>query len=516
MAHPLAVIDELESAGMHFRATHTARGGLSQLAPISSLPTEILSHIFQLVANPCVFMVIDCEDSDSEVSGLDEGEVQNADNSTGLVRRRNKSEQLENFPTDLDCLSRVCSYWRQFAINTPSLWTHVDIVPHTLLHKELFARAETYIARAAPLPIELHAADLNPLVYDEEDLRQLLKLVHNRINSLDIAVTYCWRQFHILILEELFLDRTSASTGLTKLTTSWSPLNYELDEFFDWFEHSHDGFLHLTTLRLHGMFPVWGSIAYHNLVDLRLTPPSDIRWTRISESQLRSILEASPGLRILYFALHIVDRQPHDEPVAPVRLSDLELVSISTYRGDEDVLLQPGYILRMLAPGSNPLRLTICHNPDDDNLNDPNYCPGELVEFFRRSNIAKFCAKYSCPQLDQLLRFAPDLEELAFDTCAFGWQKDSLLKGSDPATPRSNSLVLHNCSLNIEHLEVLLDYYPTKSLILSKCNLKYIEDSSEVGGPVRQVSDLSGRYPATKFDFQASDPTASWNLIDCT
>ncbi|CAE6469775.1 hypothetical protein ACGC1H_000281 [Rhizoctonia solani] len=562
-AQPLAVMEELENAGKHFRAAldqylsvcsrmgdlsssvlrnipqkymhhinaeiahfscyeskvkqaeaavNQTRNRLSQLAPISSLPPEILGRIFQLVAKPCDLTVINSEEPDSETSSSGESEDWNADTDRPSKRRHKPALQLENFPTHLDCLSRVCSYWRQLAINTHSLWTHVDLLPHKLLHKEFFSRADTYVARAGPLPIELHVADINPLAYNEAYLRQFLRLIHNRIDTLNIAVTYEWRQFHTLILDHFFSDHTSASTGLTKLTTSCS---LEVDEFINWFEEPHNGFVHLTILHLHGMFPVWGSTAYHNLVDLRFTPASDTRWTRISEPEFRRILEASPRLRILHFALHIVDRQPDDESVPPVQLHDLEAVSISTYRGSEHVILQPGYVLRMLAPGSKPLRLSICHRHHGDNFNDPVPGPEELFKFCQRSNIAKFCARYSRPRLDQLLCFASNLEELALDACVFGWQSDDLLQRSNPATSRLNSLVLHRCSPSLEQLEVLLEQYPTNSLILSGCYWEYIKDSG-VRGPVRQIMDLLGKYPSTRFSFQASSPTANWNLIDCT
>ncbi|KDN38551.1 hypothetical protein RSAG8_09440, partial [Rhizoctonia solani AG-8 WAC10335] len=329
-AHPLAVMDELERAGKQFRAAldqylsvcsrmgdllssvlrnvpqtylhHInteiahfpsyepkikqaeatvcgARNRLTQLTPGSSLPPEILGRIFHLVAKPCDIIVHKDEEYDSQTSGSGSSEVVNADIGRDSERRRNK--QLENFPTHLDNLSRVCSYWRQIAINTPSLWTHVDVLPHKSLHEAFLARAEVYITRADPLPIELHVSDPYPLAYNELSLSRFLSLIHGRINSLNIVVNFRLRQFHISILDELFVNRTSASTSLTKLTTSFPSADGDADQLIDWFEDDHDGFFHLTILHLHGMFPVWESMAYHNLVDLRLTSPSDERWTII-------------------------------------------------------------------------------------------------------------------------------------------------------------------------------------------------------------------------------------------
>ncbi|CAE6430867.1 unnamed protein product [Rhizoctonia solani] len=491
------------------------RNRLPQVTPISLLPPEILVHIFHLVANPCDIRVIDAEDSGSDTStSSNTSEDWNADAGGDLERRRHRTLQLDNFPTHLDSLTHVCSYWRRVAINSPSLWTHVDFIPHKSLHRELLARAETHIARAGQLPIELHVMDSNPLAYSAATLRRFLSSIRHRVRSLNVAVTHNWRQFHGAVLNELFLNHASKPTALTKLTTSFPMADDETDEFVDWFDDTNDGFGHLTVLHLHGLFPLWRSVAYHNLVDLRLSSPSDERWARISELALQAILEASPGLRVLHFALQITDRQRDDKSIIPVHLNHLEVLSISTYRGREEILLRPGHVLRLIAPGSKPLRLSICHSLEEDDLNGPGFSYSELVKFFRRSNIAKFCTKYAYPQLDRLLCHASNLEDLALDSCMFGWQGTKSLHRSSPATSRLNSLILHNCSPSLDQLEVLLEQHPAKQVFLCRCHWGDIEDPFLVQSPFERVLELFGRYPDTKLITQPSNPTVSWDLVD--
>ncbi|KAJ1300317.1 hypothetical protein OPQ81_005138 [Rhizoctonia solani] len=491
------------------------RNRLFRITPMAALHPEILAHIFDLVAKPCDLRVIAAEDFDPESPTCsDQSEDRNADPRSGLERRRYRTWQLDNFPTHLDHISRVCSYWRRVAINSPSLWTHIDLIPHKSLHRELLARAEMYIARAHQLPIELHAVDSNPLAYNRAILSQFLSLIRDRVKSLDIHVTHSWRQFHFLVLNGIFSDRTPYPTVLTQLTTSFPMADDDTDEFIDWFIDNNDGFRYLTVMHLHGLLPLWGSAAYHNLVDLRLTSPTDERWTHIPEENIRNILEASPGLHILYFSLQITGQPRDDESAIPVSLNNLEVLNISTYRCNEDPVLRPGDILRLLAPGFKPLRLSIWHSPKDGDFDDHGFSLEELIGFFKRSNVTKFSAKYACPQLDKLLCYAPNLEDLAFESCMFGWQGTNLFRRGSPVKSSLNSLVLYHCSPSLDQIELLLQEHPAEQLLLCRCDWDYIEDSSGVRSPVRQVSELLERYPTSKLIIQPSNPTVHWDMID--
>ncbi|KDN38549.1 hypothetical protein RSAG8_09438, partial [Rhizoctonia solani AG-8 WAC10335] len=481
--------------------------------PITSLPSEILAHIFHLVAKPCDLIVVPKREPVSWNSTSSEG------SSADSERRLKKIWHLKNFPTHLDNLTHVCSHWRQIAIATPSLWTHIDILPHESLHRGLLARAETYVTRATQLPIKLHVADTIRFGYSDASFGQFLSSVSSRVESLDVAVIYGRRSFHDFIFAKLFSPHTTRSKNFTKLTTNFAMVVDRINEFITPFDVTDDAF-HFTTLHLGGLFPCWDSKVYYNLVDLRLqTAPHYEHWTRIREQELRIILEASPRLQIFHFALLITNRQRDDESVIPVRLNDLAVLSIFTDRDELDPILKPGHVLRLLAPGSKPLRLSLWHNfhvydSNDDDIHLDDLSLNELAKFFQRSNLIKFCSKDECPQLDWLLSYASNLEDLTLDSCSPPLLPCSPVRSNNPITPRLHSLILQNCFLSLDQLEVILQQCPTGLLTLSKCNWTTGEIIFEAWNPVRRVSELLERYPVTKLIFQPSNPIWSWDFIE--
>ncbi|CAE6504397.1 unnamed protein product [Rhizoctonia solani] len=512
-----------QALGWAEATVNRVRNRIPQLTPISSVPPEILTHIFHLVANPCDLLDSNYEDSDSSTSPSLSEYSDNDSSSSRPKRPRSKALRLENFPTHLDRLTHVCSYWRRVAIDSPSLWVHIDFFPHKTLSASLLIRAETYAARAAELPIELHVADDSPAVYQDAPLRQFLTSIRNRVKSLDIAVICRWKYFHQLVLNELFPDHLSDSQAgiFTKLTTSFPMAGDETDEFFDWFDDTNNSFLCLTVLHCRGLFPFWGSTAYNNLVDLRLTPASDTYWTRISERELRNILKTSPGLRIIHFGLYMSHRQRDDVSVKPAPLNDLEVVSISTDRGVHDPVLRPGDVLRLLAPGSKPLRLSIWHRYhkyyETANGNYDEFSVDELVRFFQRSNVTKFYTKGGFPGLNQLFGRASNLEDLAFDSCAILAGDADFPPPDIPTFPRLNSLIFRNCILRSPPLQAMLRVYPADQVILSACNLFRLGLPSFSRGPVAQVSTPLEGFPNTRlvvYDNQLFDPITKWELVD--
>ncbi|CAE6416894.1 unnamed protein product [Rhizoctonia solani] len=508
----LSYQQKLAQAGAAIRRV---RNRLSRLAPITTLPPEVLTRIFRFVASPCDMIQAPNPETLDLETPTSPSEISDADDS--VEGPRSKSLQLQNFPTHLDRVTHVCFYWRWIAIGTPSLWTHIDFIPNQSLHRKLLVRAETYATRAARLPIELHIADDNPLAYDKVHFCQFLSSILSRVKSLDIMLIHSWRSFHSLVLNKLFLHPAPESTVLTKLVGSFPTADDTLNEFIDWFARTNGSFFRLTVLHLRGIFPLWQSVAYHNLVDLRLFPPRDTRRTCISEPQLQNILSASPGLRIFYFGLQITDRKQDDEPTVPVCLNDLEVLYISTKPSEDDTNLKPGYVLRLIAPGSKPFRLSIWHDfIYIDHVDDETFSLDELVKFFQRSDITKFClgGSYSIGLLCQLLCYAPNMKNLVLDSRTSIWNSPIPFKQYDPVSFRLNSLVLHNCIPNVEEIERLLQQCSTNLLEMSYCGISVCHAGQD---PVVQVRDLLIRYPDTRFVVswnQFSDPTAGWDLVE--
>ncbi|EUC58542.1 F-box-like domain protein, putative [Rhizoctonia solani AG-3 Rhs1AP] len=471
------------------------RNRVAQITPIASLPLEILGHIFHLVAKPCDLVPSNLGESNSN-SGF-------------------------STPTKPNHVINTCSHWRRTAITLPSLWTHIDILPHKLHQSGFVARAETYVTRAAQLPIELHIADTSPFKYDSAPFGRFLSSISTRVQSLDMAAIHGREPFHNFIFAKLFSSDGSQSI-CTNLTTNFAKAHYIIDDFLDCFDVIDNTF-HFTALRLRGLFPGWNSKVYSNLVDLRLlTAPRDDRWTQIPEHKLRNLLEASPRLKIFHFSLQITNQQPGDTPPNPVRLDDLEVLGISTYRDPFDAILQPGYVLRLLAPGSKPLQLSIRHDfqvfdPYDDDAEEiyvhvDEFSLDELVKFFQRSNLTRFCVKDRCPELGRLLSYAPNLEDLALDSFEFSLTANNPLRHGGSC--RLNSLILLKCYLSVDQMDLFLKHCPADLLTLFKCRLHSEEGLFVKGESVERLPKLLERYPATKLIFQSSNPTACWDVID--
>ncbi|KAG8713212.1 hypothetical protein FRC11_012953, partial [Ceratobasidium sp. 423] len=99
----LASILSYEGRVRDARLTMTrARNRLFSFTPINSLPSEVLTHIFEMVvvSQPCILSTC-----------YDEASI-NRDHA---------------YP---DLLMQVCSRWRHIAESHPSLWEHIDFVPN--------------------------------------------------------------------------------------------------------------------------------------------------------------------------------------------------------------------------------------------------------------------------------------------------------------------------------------------------------------------------------------------------
>ncbi|KDN33136.1 hypothetical protein RSAG8_13775, partial [Rhizoctonia solani AG-8 WAC10335] len=153
-----------------------------------------------------------------------------------------------------------------------------------------------------------------------------------------MVVTGGFGPFHRCVLESLFsyndsiLKKLVFHSGGEHLDAFIVPFSFELgdlDREFNNFalnlteRQIGRGFSTINTLHTHGIFPSWSSIAYHGLVDLRLLSTS--YWSNTKEAQIISVLNSSPGLRIIHFGLQIQDSDPDVKHVPPVYLQDLQV-----------------------------------------------------------------------------------------------------------------------------------------------------------------------------------------------
>ncbi|KAL5632254.1 hypothetical protein ACGC1H_000302 [Rhizoctonia solani] len=367
--------------------------------PINSLPPEILTRIFYLVlAQPCNLHLLSPGDK-------------------------------THYPIYPDYLAQVCSLWRDIAISTCSLWCHLDLSPDEPYYEELIARAERHIARAGTLPIELHIADnknehFRSMNRNHINLFELVSRISSRVNALEF-ITEDILDFHHEVFMRLLLGRPSNFTKFTTrrghnysdaLILAGSADSDELDEEFTLFQLNvtqdqiQNLFAPLTVLRLHGLFPYWSSTAYQGLVDLRLLSRNSRPRTPIREGQFKTILASSPGLRILHFGLNILDPIPDNQQIIPVHLPELQVVKIFPLHPIAEANQCPSRLLRLLAPGTKPLRLSI----------EDYYIPGagleaEMERFFARSRVVRFYTRVVFPPMNLLCHHAAHLELVVLD-----------------------------------------------------------------------------------------------------
>lgn len=380
-------------------AISLARNSAPAVVPINSLPSEILTRIFHLVLS----------------AGYKSGNPLYVSNKT--------------LPQDL--LSHVCSRWRQIATSTRTLWSHVDLALYRYPYQTLLNRAETYIARAGHVPLDVRAYIGDSVSRCEPStnasLVQLFATVAPQIQSLELYTHGAVTELYCSIFQSCFARGVPGTFTKFVLWTDEDTIDGPSHDFIETINNSTntrslvldlpqqllDDFWHpITVMRLRGLYPYWTSKAYHGLVELRLTSSS--RLVSIPESHLINILTASPGLRIFSFGLLVVDSCPVRAPVVPVYLSELEVLAFVTTRDHTEDEYAIATFFRLIAPGSKPLTLSIVQY----DYSDIHMLDDEFKKFLSRANVVelRLAGGGTYPLVAGVLRLSPHLRVLALES----------------------------------------------------------------------------------------------------
>ncbi|KAG8690235.1 hypothetical protein FRC11_013015 [Ceratobasidium sp. 423] len=464
-------------------AVKRARNNLANV-PINSLPAEVLAHIFHLVLaqQSCPLHATDHWDMENPVT----------------------------FPKYPDALSHVCSRWRQIALASRVLWSHIDIALSCPLSRGFHDRAEAYVVRAHPMPLDIHLIDpgrLQPaeesepaaddtssglsslgapdrfdewddLMYDNnpEEFTFLSSSEAPYIRTLGLLVHYEYHPIHSRAMEHCLANCLLGS--LSELTVHVPNEGYTTPTFFETrSDSSTSTYLCLseqqlervwhsvTTLHLQGKYPPWASTAYHGLADLRLSGGRDI-----SSSNLVNILKASPGLRILHCDFRISDSPSSGASVTPVSLQELETLDLKEM-SEADV----GCFLQWLKPGSKPLQLSFRGNPTSSMLEG----------FFSRSNVQELRVKaefrYSGAELpSNMFYLPPQLRILVIAN----WGRSTFygsggmypplgVHETSPPLELDELYMLSCCYDNFHIFRETVQKYSPRRLILWACNITH-------------------------------------------
>ncbi|KAG8740943.1 hypothetical protein FRC11_015074 [Ceratobasidium sp. 423] len=470
------------------------RNNSPTIVPISSLPPETLTRIFQIVV-----------DNQPEI----------------LDATRAPFKVSLSFPKYPETLSHVCFGWRQIAIGSHGLWTRIDLVLHHPFGPGLLARAKNHAALAGSLPLDVRMIDPTvdrdraygkPREFEFEDF-DFLAFAETPISGLSLVcyhglqvehynfIGYCIMNGTEQTLEQFVIRDVCGRGGPYYFLESRSTNHHGRKGFqIDLSEQILDRFWSSTSvLRLAGLYPHWTSRAYHQLVDLRLGS-DEAGSAPISEAQIIGILRASPGLRIFHLYLEPTDPLPDDAPISVVRLDELESLNLSS------ITINPSQILRFLTPGQNSLQLSIGGKPT------------EVVEqFLRRSNVTqlRMVAWETYPPAN-LLCLCPNLRLLVLDVWGnieevnFQTTLDQEGEGA-PAIPTSiQSLYVLRCEgLGLADLQQTVKRHSVQKLTLWRTYPKVRSGSSSRNA---YKSEISALCPVVNFlEGRNQSPMDNWD-----
>ncbi|KAG8795833.1 hypothetical protein FRC12_008986 [Ceratobasidium sp. 428] len=344
---PLSVAEHKlrESLAFLCRTRNTSQS----IVPINKLPAEILSRVFE-----CVHSQQDCVD--------------------------NINVDLRLSP--LAVLPSVCASWRQVALDTPPLWTHLDFFGENGSYST--SRITLWLQRARHAPLHLHFKRYR--FFEDEGLTTETGNMLSRAGSF----TFESESSESLFKETLDLyNKNGRSDRLKAITIRTNYWHSEISEHFNWscFVPSS-----LTTLKL-----------FHS--SNRITPSLD---------ELMTLLSRTTNLRTLIVrAVSIISGQNKSYP--EISLPNLEyFASYPTNSTRRDYLGVTKRLLQSIIPGACELEAWIDMGLPADEEHD-----SAIRKFLERARVTRLHIGYFNHgdelRLARYLDYLPELQVLSMD-----------------------------------------------------------------------------------------------------
>ncbi|KAF8596333.1 hypothetical protein BDV93DRAFT_528113 [Ceratobasidium sp. AG-I] len=461
------------------------RSTTSLPAPINHLPLEILSYIFLISKNYC----------DHE--------------KTSPYR---------------DGFSEVSVYWRRIAINTPALWTHIDISVGGY-RSYRYESTRLYLERSCELAVHIH-------VYESEDdydnstsdteihqLTALLAPCLPRVGTLELESDSLSKRLIESILD-FWMD--NGVPGSTSVLSVCRPINAKpigpTQESTSAYqakspERFEDVLLHLRALRLQNTAFRWDSAAYRNLIELEFDA-STVQPLSIPISTLATILASSPNLVTLKLANLTINMSDDWDVSSVVRLEALQVLNI--------VDLKP-QSLRSILPS-----IALPKHSSSLSVGMTFSSGYELYE-----TIHNFCARscittlYLTPNnnwdnverlLPALFSWMPNLERLALDQYAFEERilpestSESLnpIDSEEALSPPLSELFLLHCRVSMAALISLVQLGRVQVLHLQCCTNFATSSYQEVKTIGSARKSLHRMFPDLECIVSQTDATTQW------
>ncbi|KAG8784478.1 hypothetical protein FRC12_018648 [Ceratobasidium sp. 428] len=398
----------------------------------------------------------------------------------------------------------VCTYWREVALGTVDLWTHIDLGPGTS-----YPLANLLLGRSKDSPIHVHLYEPKPPNYDRTPDYEVSKavgvlapLVH-RVSTLDIKSLSYSRNLVSAILN-LWLDSGSAS--LPRLLGVSRPSGHKIlspdgvsrnGKLRSRSEHAESVLKSLTVLHLHGVLFDWDSDAYRGLHDLRLDFSGYS--SLVSTFKLAKVLSASPMLTVLKLKGLQMTVEEEIQP-APVFLGSLKVLSLQSFHSTDGLRL----FLPLITLPSSSTELSIGIHGSDGIYE-------QLQNIFTRSSIATLFWKTVTWRFLSLLNSVTGLQNLiiinlgVIDDIVTGYE-DLLTSLSTPFShpPR---VILLLCPITFKSLRHLVARLGIRNLRLEQC---FVAD--KIADPSWSLEDVRAAllqiYPGLECSISDTDSTA--------
>ncbi|QRV73631.1 pyrolysin [Ceratobasidium sp. AG-Ba] len=306
---------------------------LTNMLPLKQLPEQVLRRIFILACS-----------------------------STRCAFDRESTDPIIVIPA-------VCKRWREIALGTASLWSHIDVdldrytarsqilrghsrvtPPFTVItDKYVSHKTEFFLRRAQGRPFDVHfrfAGEPDAA----QDLARLFKPYASHINSL----VFSHAAIDTILDAMLTLCTQNNSLGALNKVAIYRGMLYTREYHFSW-----------------AQFPL------RRLTILKLRHMCN-RYSYLKMNELLSMLSENPSLRVLQLNITTITLDELDE-TPTVFLPNLEHLDISEM-SDNEVLVS---LLLALTVGTKELRLMI------GLTNDPDLYAA-TCDFFQRANIVAF------------------------------------------------------------------------------------------------------------------------------
>ncbi|QRV93211.1 F-box-like protein [Ceratobasidium sp. AG-Ba] len=439
----------------------TLRNKSGRLTRINILPPEVLRSIFRLSNTYCVH--------DHQAKGC------------------------------YNALAQVDRYWRQVALDTPELWTHVDVSPDTPT-RSMYGLSRMMLERSKGEPIDLHVYEPEntavggPTHQEEtEKFKKFLSpyiphIVKFRLETslpssyFVHSLTELWDEIHIANLHDMSIILPNPYGAFI------SHIRFPGTRGVEQTPEAYFQTLHLQNAMLD-----LGSLVCHGLVDLRIECTNGTIIPDIDVYDLAVTLAASPNLAVLKLQAPFSRWSELDLPL--VTLSNLEVLNLTKLEPESLRVVLP------LISRPNPqtkLSVGLTFYDDEQLLS-------EYRSFFSRCGGVSTLYHESTAEFLSMPYLPSSLSHLVIHRSDLGQPPFFNEDPTQPLPRTITTITLEQCIVTLEGLMSLVAETGAQVVNLDRCLMDRLMDFE---GTIQYVSD------ETRLALLDVYPTLSCNVSD--